>query len=578
MSEAGRRHADETGRLAVVLAVRSMHATLWVEAVARALMSTGFVDLSLAVLEAAPVAAARTSRQPPGRTWRAYRACDLLVGRLLCRGRPDPRAMADLGQLGRPVAAGLGGAADLVIDLSGGVARSILAGRSGPPVWWFDHDGHEPWQNAVSGCAEVIQDRPATRCRLLSLAAGSVRPDVLRGGRMATHPLFLAENRTQLLWKSIPLLVQKVREFRDTGVVRHEPGDLPEPALVQAAGSADASALSLLARHVARSVGFIVRRLLWRGQWYLLMQSDGKHDGLDGGRTDAGRRVNDFRPDRAVVPQADRFWADPHLVPGGDGRCLLVEEYLYSTRRGRIAMLRLTEGGDVAEVRTVLELDCHLSYPAVFEHDGALFMVPESSELGRVDAYRCTSYPWRWELEATLLAGVRACDSTVIEHGGVWWLFATVSEQPWLTPRDSLHVFFADDPLKGTWRAHPGNPVLCDTYGSRPAGRPFVVEGRLYRPSQDCSKGYGCGIRIKEVTTLTKTGYEERDVSLLEPHWRSDVVATHTLAVGESRTIVDVMRWLPRVPLSSWVAQRDGTVARRVPGQPRIVRRYPRQG
>ena len=56
MSESGRRPADGTGRLAVVIAVRSIHATLWVEAVARALMSTGFIDLSLAVLEAAPAA------------------------------------------------------------------------------------------------------------------------------------------------------------------------------------------------------------------------------------------------------------------------------------------------------------------------------------------------------------------------------------------------------------------------------------------------------------------------------------------------------------------------------------------
>jgi hypothetical protein len=222
-----------------------------------------------------------------------------------------------------------------------------------------------------------------------------------------------------------------------------------------------------------------------------------------------------------------------------------VEEYVYAQRRGRIALLRLDESGAVAEARTVLERECHLSYPAVFEFAGELFMVPESSEIERVEAYRCTSFPWRWEYAHTLLAGVRACDSSVVEHGGRWWLFATVVDESWLAPRDSLHAYYADDPLEGPWLAHPGNPIVCDAHAARPAGQPFICDGRLYRPSQDCSRRYGYGIRINEITTLTESRFEEQDVAFLEPAGHG-AVATHTLALGESVVVVDAMRWQGR--------------------------------
>jgi hypothetical protein len=541
--------AEDARSLTVVLAVRSMHVPCWVEALASALMDTGFVNLSLLVVEMRPAAPGKASRWSAGRAWRAYRACDLRLRRLVYRGRPDPRAVTDLGRLGFPATSELPDAVDLVIDASGGAACRALARHAGPPVWWFDHDGHEPWPAAVSGYAEVVEGRPVTRCRLLGLAPGSTRPEVLRSGRVATHPLFGAENRVQLLWKSIPLLVQKVRELRDIGVVRCEQGDVPESTGVPQSVSESTSVLLYsFARHVLRSAGFVARRLLWRDQWYLLMASRSLEERPADGHGDLGRRLEAFCPTQALMPPADRYWADPHVVPGSDGRLVLVEEYPYATRRGRIAMLRLTESGQVAEVRTVLERECHLSYPAVFEFANDLYMVPESSELGRVDAYRCTSYPWRWEFATTLLRGVRACDSSVIEHAGRWWLFTTVTEQPWLTPRDNLHVFFTDDPLEGPWRAHPENPVVCDAYGSRSAGRPFVCDGRLYRPSQDCSRGYGYGIRVKEVTTLTESRFEERDAVFLGPTWRDEVVATHTLALDERTTVVDVMRWLPRMP------------------------------
>ena len=529
----------------VALVVPGLKVPLWIAAVAHALVGTGFVELTLVVADGASPETRARGQWSDGRLWPAYRAMDLRLQRMVCRRSVDPSAVVDLVGLDCAMVDELPGGLDLVVGALGPSGLHALATRADAPVWWFDHDGPERWPAAASGYAEVLSGSRVTRCRLMAVAPDGGESAALRTAFFATHPLFGAENRVQLLWKSIPLLVQKVRELRDSGEVTRESVEelhgLGQPSVRK---EGHEPLLLALARHGWRSARFVLKRLLWRQQWFLLLsRRGGAGSGAFGEPVD--RLALAFRPTRALIPAADRYWADPHLLPRGEDRLILVEEYIRARHRGRIALLRLGDSGKVAEVRTVLERECHLSYPAVFEFAGELYMVPESSELERVEAYRCTSYPWSWEHTGTLLTGVRACDSSIVEYRGRWWMFATVLDEPWLTPRDSMHVYYAENPLTGPWRSHPGNPVVCDACRARPAGRPFVRDGRLYRPSQDCSLGYGYGIRINEVTTLTESRFEEREIAFLEPSWR-EAVATHTFALGNSTIVVDAMRWQRR--------------------------------
>ena len=546
---------SRTRGLRVCLAVRDRLVPQWVADVAEALSRTESVEFTVAVVGEAPSLTPRDHRRRTGPLWDLYRTLDLRLQRLMCGDSPDPRAVADLGRLGVGIADGVPPDTALVVNVAGPGAVTRLAAECGAAhVWWFDHDGHELWPAFESGYADVLAGR-ATRCRLLGVATGAPEPVILRSARLATHPLFGAENRVQLLWKAIPLLLQKVRELRDSGAVAWESAsESPEPHRPPPIDGDDEPLVLALARHAWRSARFVLRRLLWNEQWLLLLGEQ------------RGTPTSVFQPDRALIPATDRYWADPHFLPRGEDRLILVEEYLHAERRGRIALLRLGDSQEVAEVRTVLETGYHLSYPSVFELAGDLYMVPESSEVAKVDAYRCTSYPWRWEYAGTLLTDVRACDCSIVLHDDRWWMFATVSSEPWLTPRDSLNVYYAEDPLRGPWQSHPANPVVCDAYGARPAGQPFVHEGRLYRPSQDCSRGYGYGIRLNEVTTLSESRFEEREVTFVGPSW-GETVATHTFARGDDTTAVDAMRWVRRNRgLRTWSAL--GARARRSDDRP----------
>ena len=73
---------------------------------------------------------------------------------------------------------------------------------------------------------------------------------------------------------------------------------------------------------------------------------------------------------------------------------------------------------------------------------------------------------------------------------------------------DALSLFFADR-LEGPWTPHPMNPVVVDVRGARPAGELFEADGALWRPSQDCSRGYGSALMLCRVERLTTEDYAE---------------------------------------------------------------------
>lgn len=535
-------------KLKIALAVRARRVPLWVAATGDALAAADFIDLRVILVgDAAREPAKPSVGLTDLRSWRLFCLVDGAVRRLLLKGGPDPSAAVDV--LQREWAAerrlAPGETVDVVVNVAGPGALPHLSAIAASGVWWFDHDGHVPWGRACSGCLEVLQAQSITTSRLLGrYADGPVT--VLRVARTATHPLFASQNRMEMLWKGIPVLLQKLRELHLNGAVCHDDaaGGTLAPDSVKRGRSPRLGSVWLtlhVAQHWRKSMRYVLLRLFKRERWYLVrgVLDSATHDGAETMR---------FRRDSALYPPDGRSWADPHVLPDSDGEFILVEEYVNSLRRsgrrGRIVLLRIGSSGQVSEARTVLERDWHLSYPCVFRFQDQLLLVPESGAASTVDAYRCLDYPWRWGFLGHVLTGVAAFDSTIFEHEGRWWLFASVADPAWLTPNDMLYAFFADDPSRGPWVPHPMNPVVVDARSARPAGPLFRREGRLYRPGQDCSRGYGSGIRINEVTELTSTRFAERQVDSLEPDWRDDIVATHSLVSSGSAAFVDVMDWV----------------------------------
>ncbi|MDR3376735.1 MAG: hypothetical protein P4L98_23700 [Ancalomicrobiaceae bacterium] len=212
-------------------------------------------------------------------------------------------------------------------------------------------------------------------------------------------------------------------------------------------------------------------------------------------------------PFRSVRDPGLHWYADPFILEWQGQTHVLVEDF--DTGRGQacISALQFSDDGPTGVVRPVLQEPWHLSFPFPIVHDGVLYMVPESTARREVTLYRCIAFPDRWEPVATLLSNVCASDTSIIQRGERWWMFSTIEDGRggW---SDMLAIHSAPT-LFGPWTPHRDIPLLVDVGAARPAGRPWMREGRLFRSVQDCTSIYGGGIDIVEVTRLDDEGYEQ---------------------------------------------------------------------
>ena len=116
------------------------------------------------------------------------------------------------------------------------------------------------------------------------------------------------------------------------------------------------------------------------------------------------------------------------------------------------------------------------------------------------------------------------------------------------SPWDELFVFFADSPLSDNWTPHPCNPVVSDVRTSRPAGRVFLRDGRMFRPSQDCAVRYGHGLNIMEITELTPHSFRERLLRRYTPDWDPRIRAVHTMNAADGLSLIDTQRLMRKSP------------------------------
>ena len=217
------------------------------------------------------------------------------------------------------------------------------------------------------------------------------------------------------------------------------------------------------------------------------------------------------------------------------------EDFDYVTQRGRISCAEVQDIG-IANIVTVLERPYHLSYPCVFHADNVMYMIPESASNGTVELYRCVHFPDRWILEKELFRA-RIVDTTVWMDDGLYWFFVTLRETRGFGSQ--LWLFYAST-LTGEWMPHPGNPISSDVRNSRGAGAIFRHNGKLFRPSQDCSKHYGYSVTLNEVVVWDRFQYKERPFVTIGPSWERGLVGTHTYSHAGNVEIIDGC-----VPLSS---------------------------
>lgn len=191
--------------------------------------------------------------------------------------------------------------------------------------------------------------------------------------------------------------------------------------------------------------------------------------------------------------------ADPFLI-SKDNTLYIFYETMKSNQHGKISCIQTKDLSNFQDLGVILDENIHLSYPAVFELKNNFYLMPESSKKNQVSLYKFLNFPFNPEEVRVLLAG-NYCDTSLVEHNNIWYLFTTLNGK--------LYIFYTDDILSGEILPHPKNPVCTDLRYSRCGGSLYTHGGKLFRIAQDCSESYGNNLHILHITAISPTVYSE---------------------------------------------------------------------
>jgi len=399
--------------------------------------------------------------------------------------------------------------------------------------WRFEFGDWTHYRGGPAGFWEVYDGASVSGALLARMLPRRDSVMVLRDGYLRTDALSHGRNRNNLLARVTGWPAQVCVDIRNGATARFSEDPVRGAARVRTAPTRR-QLLTCACRIGARKV---------RVAWQSLFRHDQWNVGLVEQPIAAFLRPQARAPVRWLpAPKRAELRADPFGVLRDGRLTILCEHFSYCDNRGIIVAIESMSSPRGVRVAIGPRPAVHMSYPFLLEADQRLLCVPETSDAREISLYASERFPDRWTKVATLVTGAAIVDATLFHHGEHWWLAG--SEVASFGANCELHLWYAPS-ITGPWCAHPGNPVKVDIRSARPAGTPFVEDGVLYRPAQDCSRTYGARVIINRVLTLTPLAFREEAFVPVEPDRTGPYPSgLHTLSqVGET-TLIDGKRFI----------------------------------
>jgi hypothetical protein len=399
-------------------------------------------------------------------------------------------------------------------------------------VWSYHHGDPMFYNGGPAGFWEVFDNYPVTGSTLQLLTDDINGALVIYKSFSSTHWFSVVKNNNQLFWKSSSFILRKLEDCYNSEEksfkkeIIQKDSEFHDRPLYKT--PTNGKAALLLLRHLKRYLPSKISAKFYFEQWQLMFCIN---KGIS----------KSFPQFKKLTPPKDRFWADPFIVHKDDVYYIFIEELEYKDNKGYLSVILMDKNGNHSKPKKILVKPYHLSYPFIFNWKNEYYMIPETCENRSIEIYKCTDFPYHWELQKKIFKNIDAVDTTLFFYNEKWWLFTNIRENPGTyTYDDELFLFYSDDPLSENWNPHPLNPIVSDVRKARPAGRIIEYEGNIYRPSQNCGGRYGRGLNLNKILKLSETEYEEVVIGAYEPDWDKDLLGTHHISYDNGLTIIDV--------------------------------------
>lgn len=263
----------------------------------------------------------------------------------------------------------------------------------------------------------------------------------------------------------------------------------------------------------------ILHKLFYTSDWEIAFRKKTSFDDFDS-------------PYVSIRPIKNYWFADPMLFERNGKTYLFCEAFDKKKKIGRIAVFEYLNG-TFQNFKIIISENYHMSYPCVFELNGKVFMIPETSENKTLNLYESFNFPFEWKKIKTLIKDCDLADSTVLIDKEKNYLLSYRKNS-----KAELLLYRFDSNFKEL------DLVCSDSFSDniRPAGYFFKFDNKTLRPAQDCTKMYGGNIVFYETNfdnnKLTEKKYISCDLNKLTVDGKR-VTRVHTYTATNCLEAID---------------------------------------
>ncbi len=418
---------------------------------------------------------------------------------------------------------------DFILRFGFGIIKGEILDAAKYGIWSYHHDDDRKYRGVPTGFWEIMFGDPVNAAILQRLTSKIDSGIILHKAYFATINHSWEANLNNLLQSSTEWPLQVCREIENRNIEFLSVANSPESAIYKMPGNP--KMLHFIVKVAFNKLRFHFRDLFRAEKWNVGIIPLPVEKMVQSGEYTIPEPVW-----LKIKTKKSVYHADPFGFVKDGNYHIICEEYDYSNPKGIITTLQVDgQTFEISKKVAALEKNYHLAFPYLFEYENIQYCIPENSAGGNVDLYRFDISTGKLVFDQTLIENLQAVDATLFFHEGFWWLFFTDK----ISTNERLNIWYSST-LRGPYSPHANNPVKVDIRSSRAAGKPFILDGKLLRPTQDCSERSGRRICINEIRKLSPTEFKESEFATLNPSPGSKYPdGMHTFCVTDNFIIVD---------------------------------------
>lgn len=237
-----------------------------------------------------------------------------------------------------------------------------------------------------------------------------------------------------------------------------------------------------------------------------------------------------------IIKNSIFYWAaDPFIFEYKGEVYIFAELYDYINRRGSLGYCKLDARRKIKWNKIILE-DYHLSYPYIYEENGKIYILPESSNCEELYIYKATCFPDKWKKEKVIRKQKKYADTTPLEP-----FYKNILLSYCQNDKNTYNLELIDLSKSNN------DKIIEEDYlqMKRPAGKNFYYNKKTIRPAQICRNRYGEGLVFYEYELKHDTEYVEKMVKKIYPNDLSYnksmyIEGIHTYGGNAQYEIIDI--------------------------------------